>query len=47
MANERLNFKILQNTPDFEEMRKMWEVNRKAQYHNYYNMFKSSPTLGR
>jgi len=34
------------NTPDFEEMRKMWEVNRKAQYHNYYNMFKSRPTLG-
>ncbi len=34
------------NTPDFEEMRKMWEVNRKAQYHNYYNMFKSRATLG-
>jgi hypothetical protein len=34
------------NTPDFEEMRKLWEVNRKAQYHNYYNMFKSHPTLG-
>ena len=34
------------NTPDFEELRKMWEVNRKAQYHNYYNMFKSRPTLG-
>lgn len=34
------------NTPDFAELRKMWEVNRKAQYHNYYNMFKSRPTLG-
>jgi hypothetical protein len=34
------------NTPDFGEMRKLWEVNRKAQYHNYYNMFKSRPTLG-
>lgn len=33
------------NTPDFEELRKMWEVNRKAQYHNYYNMFKSGSTL--
>jgi hypothetical protein len=33
------------NTPDFEELRKMWEVNRKAQYHNYYNMFKSRSTL--
>tara|TARA_B100000497_G_C7696427_1_gene425829 strand:+ start:6181 stop:7140 length:960 start_codon:yes stop_codon:yes gene_type:complete len=29
------------NTPDFREMRKMWEVNRRAQYHNYYNMFLS------
>lgn len=34
------------NTPDFAEMKKMWMVNRKAQYHNYYNMFKSRPTLG-
>lgn len=33
------------NTPDFEEMRKLKEVNRKAQYHNYYNMFKSYPTI--
>ena len=33
------------NTPDFAELKKMWEVNRKAQYHNYYNMFKSSPTI--
>jgi len=32
------------NTPDFEEMRKIWEVNRKAQYNNYYNMFKSHST---
>tara|TARA_R100001230_G_C5679659_1_gene186153 strand:+ start:670 stop:1554 length:885 start_codon:yes stop_codon:yes gene_type:complete len=29
------------NTPGFEEMRKIWEVNRKAQYCNYYDMFKS------
>lgn len=28
------------NTPDFNEMRKVWEMNRKAQYHLYYNMFK-------
>ena len=33
------------NTPDFRELQKMWSVNRKAQYHNYYNMFKSYPTL--
>ena len=34
------------NTPDFAEMRKIWDVNRRAQFHNYYNMFKSHPTLG-
>ena len=34
------------NTPDFAEMKKMWDVNKRAQYHNYYNMFKSHPTLG-
>jgi hypothetical protein len=33
------------NTPDFKELQKMWSVNRKAQYHNYYNMFKSYPLL--
>ena len=33
------------NTPDFKEMQKIWEVNRKAQYDNYYNMFKSYPTV--
>ena len=30
------------NTPDFAEMRKLHDINRKAQYHNFYNMFKSS-----
>ena len=29
------------NTPDFKEMQKIWEVNRKAQYCNYYDMFRS------
>ena len=29
------------NTPNFAEMKKMGEVNRRAQYHNYYNMFLS------
>lgn len=29
------------NTPDFRELKQVWEMNRKAQYHNYYNMFKS------
>jgi len=29
------------NTPDFAEMQKVFVMNRRAQYHNYYNMFKS------
>ena len=29
------------NTPDFAEMRKVFTMNRRAQYHNYYNMFLS------
>ena len=29
------------NTPNFKEMQKIWTVNRRAQYHNYYNMFLS------
>ena len=31
------------NTPNFKELQKIWEVNRKAQYSNYYDMFKSFP----
>lgn len=34
------------NTPDFAEMQKVWWMNRRAQYHNYYNMFKSHPSVG-
>tara|TARA_R100001463_G_scaffold85287_3_gene140199 strand:- start:225 stop:1112 length:888 start_codon:yes stop_codon:yes gene_type:complete len=33
------------NTPDFAQLKRLWEKNRKAQYHNYYNMFKSTPTI--
>jgi hypothetical protein len=29
------------NTPDFGEMKRTWEMNRKAQYSNYYDMFKN------
>lgn len=29
------------NTPDFREMYKIWQMNRKAQYSKYYDMFKS------
>ena len=34
------------NTPDFAEMRKLWTMNRRAQHHNYYNMFLSDPPAG-
>jgi len=37
----RNNAYSLVRTPDFKELRKIWETNRKAQYHNYYNMFKA------
>lgn len=37
----RTNAMSYVNTPNFEELRKIWSVNRKAQYHKYYNMFKS------
>lgn len=29
------------NTPDFAEMKKLWETNRKSQYNKYYDFFKS------
>ena len=29
------------NTPDFKELYEVWWNNRRAQYHNYYNMFLS------
>ena len=28
------------NTPDFATLKQTWEMNRKAQYLNYYRMFK-------
>jgi len=31
------------NTPNFKELQKIWRVNRKAQYHKYYDMFRSFP----
>jgi hypothetical protein len=33
----------LVNTPNYEEMKKLWWTNRKAQYGKYYDMFKSYP----
>jgi hypothetical protein len=30
------------NTPNFSEMRELWEMNRRAQYAKYYDMFKGA-----
>jgi hypothetical protein len=35
--------KSLVNTPNFAELKKLFESNRKAQYYKYYSMFKSYP----
>jgi len=35
--------KSLVNTPNFAELKKLFEANRKAQYYKYYDMFKSYP----
>ena len=29
------------NTPNFAELKKIWEINRASMYDKYYNMFKS------
>ena len=39
----RNNALSLVNTPNFEEMKKLWWANRRAQYGKYYDMFKSYP----
>lgn len=38
--NQALN---IVNMPNFEEMKKLWWANRRAQYGKYYDMFKSYP----
>lgn len=38
----RNNALSIVNTPDFSEMYKLWEMNRKAMYNKYYDMFKST-----
>jgi hypothetical protein len=37
----RNNALTIVNTPNFSEMRRLWEMNRRAQYQKYYDMFKS------
>ena len=39
----RSNALNLVNMPNFEEMKKLWWANRRAQYGKYYDMFKSYP----
>jgi hypothetical protein len=36
----RNNALTIVNTPDYAELKGIWETNRKAQYGKYYNMFK-------
>ncbi len=38
----RNNALSIVNTPDFAEMYKLWQMNRKAMYSKYYDMFKST-----
>jgi len=42
LRSARNNALSIVNTPDFAEMYKLWQTNRKAQYNKYYDMFKST-----
>jgi hypothetical protein len=42
LRGARNNALSIVNTPDFAEMYKVWQMNRKAQYNRYYDMFKST-----
>lgn len=46
LRSARNNALSIVNTPNFSEMKQVWEMNRKAQYARYYNMFKSYPWYG-
>ena len=39
----RLYAKSIVNTPNFEELHRVWKMNRKAMYSRYYDMFASYP----
>lgn len=41
LRRARNNAKSFVNTPNFAELKKVWEVNRRAQYGKYYAMFSS------
>lgn len=42
LRSARNNALSIVNTPDFAEMYKLWQANRKAMYSKYYDMFKST-----
>ena len=42
LRSARNNALSIVNTPDFAEMYKLWETNRRAMYNKYYDMFKST-----
>ena len=42
IRSARNNALSIVNTPDFAEMKKLWELNRRAMYHRYYDMFKGT-----
>jgi len=46
MMIARTNALSFINTPDYGEMKRMWEKNRKAMYAKYYNMFNSYAWYG-
>ncbi len=42
----RLEARNVVFTPDFNELKEIWEINRKQQYEKYYRMFQSVPYVG-
>jgi len=40
LRDSRNNALSFVNTPDFSDLQRMWEINRMAQYHKYFSMFK-------
>lgn len=41
LRKARNNAISMVNTPDFKELKDLWELNRKIQYHRYFDMFRS------
>jgi hypothetical protein len=44
--NARLEARNVVFTPDFSELKEVWETNRRQQYDKYYRMFQSVPYVG-